>query len=305
MSDRTFPVADIEVLSNGAPSGEISPCLVVEVPHGADRRAHYDALRALIAGALPDDLHAFFHVNTDVGAWQLGRQVARSVVSVRPGRRAIVIRCLIPRTFIDCNRIAGAPDALARGGLTPGLQPYVRHPADQALLRELHRRYIARVTEAMDRVCGGGGLALTPHTYAPRSVGIARVDDQIVENMRWAWSPEQLEAWPLRPEIDLITRTPEGEDLAIPGAAEALRTGFAALGIRVAGGETYALHPATQGAAWAARYPGQTLCLEVRRDLLVEAWTPFEEMAVVAASVERLAGPIAATLDRALRERGR
>jgi hypothetical protein len=42
--------------------------MLVEVPHGADRRAHYDALRARMVGALPDDLHLFFHVNSGTTA---------------------------------------------------------------------------------------------------------------------------------------------------------------------------------------------------------------------------------------------
>src|SRR5689334_15142655 len=91
-------VADVERI-DGARAGTGRPALLVEVPHGADRRAHYDALRARMVGALPDDLHVFFHVNTDVGAWQYGRRVAERVVAARPELSAVVVRCLIPRTF--------------------------------------------------------------------------------------------------------------------------------------------------------------------------------------------------------------
>jgi hypothetical protein len=53
------------------------------------------------------------------------------------------------------------------------------------------------------------------------------------------------------------------------------------------------------------RYPGRTLCLEVRRDLLVEDYTPFDEMHVREDAVERISGPLAAEIDRWLASRGR
>ena len=71
-------VVDVEIVRGARARPDAPPDLLVEVPHGADRRAHYDALRARLRGDLPADLHAFFHVNTDVGAWQLGRRSRRS-----------------------------------------------------------------------------------------------------------------------------------------------------------------------------------------------------------------------------------
>ena len=40
--------------------------LLIEVPHGADTAAHYDALAARLVGPLPARLDRFFHVNPDV-----------------------------------------------------------------------------------------------------------------------------------------------------------------------------------------------------------------------------------------------
>ncbi len=288
-------VAHVERLDGAAADPQAPPALLVEVPHGADRRAHFDALRARLVGDLPDDLLAFFCVNTDVGAWQLGRAVAARFVAARPRASALLVRCLIPRTFIDCNRVIEAPRVpLSEGGMTPGLPPYVRHPRDRALLLALHERYVALAGRAFEAVCGAGGLALIPHTYAPRSVQIGEIGDDIGAQLRRAWAPEQAGQWPLRAQVDLLTRTGEGTLLAPEGALEALVPAYAALGLQAVEGHTYFLHPATQGYAFAARYPGRTLSLEVRRDLLVEAWEPFEEMRVDEAAAARVAGPLAA-----------
>jgi hypothetical protein len=56
------------------------------------------------------------------------------------------------------------------------------------------------------------------------------------------------------------------------------------------------LHPSTLGYAWAAKYPGKVLSLEVRRDLLVEAWRPFEEMVVLGDRCERVANVLVGCL---------
>ncbi|MCB9766384.1 MAG: N-formylglutamate amidohydrolase [Alphaproteobacteria bacterium] len=277
------------------------PCLVVEVPHGADRSADFHRLAGLLRGPLPADLIDFFHVNTDVGAWALGVRVAERVVAARPTRAALALRCRVPRTFVDCNRVL---DAKAAAEVTPGLHGYIRDPADKALLIDLHRRYQRAVAQAITRVCGAGGLALLPHSYAPRSVDLTGTEDDLPALLRGAWAPGTAETWPLRASVDLITETPEGLDQAIPGAAAALTAGFGALGLDVAVNGTYTLHPATWAAAHAARWPGRTLCLELRRDLLVEAWTPFAEMQPDPTAIDRLAAPVAAFLDEALRARG-
>jgi hypothetical protein len=289
-------VVEVEHLLGPEADPDAPPRLLVEVPHGADRRAHYDALRSRLVGDLPADLHIFFHVNTDVGAYDYGRRVAERVIEAHPSASALLLRCLVPRTFIDTNRLESTPDGLSSGGLTAGLAPYVRHPDDVALLLSLHRSYVALVERAYELVCQSGGFALNPHTYGPRTMGIARIDDTIVDALRAAHEPDAWASWPERPEVDLITRTAEGVRYAPEGMPDALIEAYTAMGLRAVEGGTYALHPATQGYRWSTRYPESVLCLELRRDLLVERYTPFEEMIADPSRVEPLVAPLVAAI---------
>ena len=269
--------------------------LLLEVPHGATRAADYDALRRTLVGDFPADLEAFFYVNTDVGAPELALRAAELVVEADPTRACLVLRCSIPRTFVDCNRDID-PSALARasapGEMTAGLHAWVRDPRDRTLLLERYSAYRELATRAYADVCGGGGRALMVHSYAPRSVDVA-VDDRIVESLRAAYAPERVESWPLRASVDLIVDTPEGERLADPELATAAGREFEAAGFDVATNGAYALHPVSLAHVFARAYPRRTLCLELRRDLLVRAFTPFAEMHADPARIERLAAPLA------------
>ena len=298
-------VAAVEVLRGAQAPPDAAPALLVEVPHGADRREHYDRLRGRLVGELPADLHEFFHLNTDVGAWAYGRATAEAFLAAEPTQSALLVRCLIPRTFVDCNRPADfeGDDALTAGGVTAGIHPYVRDEGDLARLLGLHRSYVELAGRAYAAVCGAGGLALVPHTYGPRTLGIDAVDERIVEQLRWACAPERADTWPLRAEVDLLTRDGEGTLLAPPGVEEHLLERFRAAGYAPTCNETYFLHPATLGHGWSARYPGQLVCLEVRRDLLVPAWTPFEEMLADPAQARRVAEVLAPALVEAARRR--
>ena len=86
---------------------------------------------------------------------------------------------------------------------------------------------------------------------------------------------------------------------------EDLRASLRAAGHEAAENEAYRLHPASTGHRHATRWPGRVLCVEVRRDLLGDPWIPFEESPIGAAAAGRLAAPIAAAIDRALRRRAR
>ena len=273
-------VADVEELGRG--EGPID--LLVEVPHGADRRAHYDALRARLRGELPAHLEEFFFVNTDVGAWQLGRRVAERVAA--GGRRVVVIRSLVPRTFIDCNRIE---DATAEAGMTASVPAYVRDAGDRALLLDLHRRYVGLVETAV----ASSGFVFMPHTYGPRTLGIEKIDEMIVEKLRWAHQPGIYESWPVRPEVDFITRTADGTLHAAASVVDAVGAAYRALGLEVAENKTYAMHPSTQGLRWALRCPERTFCLEMRRDLLCPGWIWNQENEVSPSAANRFAEPIA------------
>lgn len=292
-------VADVEVLRGRAAPDAAAPDLLVEVPHGATR-ADYDALRARLVGALPAELHEFFSVNTDVGAWELGRATAARVVAGDARRVALLVRCRVPRTFIDTNRVEEATeDQLASGGMTASVPAYVKDPRDRATLLGLHRAYVGLV-EAAHAALAERAFVLLPHTYGPRTLGVERVDDDIVTRLRWAHEPGRLEQWPLRPEVDLITRSAEGDVAVARDLVEEVAAALRALGVVVAENDTYHLHPSTLGYRWAARFAGRIFCLEVRRDLLVRRWTWNGENEVVAEAVERLAGPLAEVIARRL-----
>jgi predicted N-formylglutamate amidohydrolase len=296
-------IADVELLRGGdAQPGPLA--LVVEVPHGADH-ADYEAVRAQLGGPVPDDLDQFFSVNTDVGAWQLGLRVAERIVAADPRRTALAIRCRVPRTFIDCNRIEDAAEGdLAAGGMTASVPAYVRDPGDRARLLALHRQYVALVGEA-HAALDPAGFLLLPHTYGPRTLGIDSVGDDIVDKLRWAHEPDRVETWPLRAEVDLITRSQDGAVTAALDVADEVAAAYRSLGVGVAENAAYHIHPSTLAHTWAQRLPGRVFCLEVRRDLLVERWTWNAQNRVLAPAVDRFAAPIASAIDGWLRRANR
>lgn len=301
---RAIPgVIDVELLVGRAATRDTVPTLLVEVPHGADRTADYERVRARMVGELPADLHCFFHINTDVGAWDYGRRTAELVLDEEPVRTALLLRSRIPRTLVDCNRPAGhAGGDLTKGGLTAGVPAYVTHEQDRAFLLDIHRQYVDVVREAFALVCGAQrGLALIPHTYGPRTLGIQSVGADIVEQLRWACAPERESTWPLRADVDLLTRDGDKQEWSPPGIEEKLLTAFRAAGLEPKANNTYYLHPSSLGHTWATMYRGQVLCLEVRRDHLVERWMPFEEMNTVPEKAERFARVLAPALVNALR----
>ena len=91
---------------------------------------------------------------------------------------------------------------------------YVRDADDLALLLSLYDQYRALVRRAFEGICGAGGLGLMLHSYAPREVDVP-VDEKIVERLRAAYAPDTVETWPLRAEVDMITRTAEGTRRAV------------------------------------------------------------------------------------------
>ena len=73
---------------------------------------------------------------------------------------------------------------------------------------------------------------------------------------------------------------------------------LAAIGVKVADGRTYPLHPSTAGYHHVARWPGRVACVEVRRDLVADPWDPFVEMRISAEKARRMAGPLADVLSK-------
>lgn len=275
-----------------------APALLIEVPHGATERAHYDAVAARLASPLPARLEQFFHVNTDFGAPELALEVAaRLTDSARTAspKGVVVVRALVPRTFIDFNRVIGEG---TQAGMTPGLQPYITAAADRDLLLSLYRQYHATVAGLYREACGsgsGGGLAVTLHSYSPRSVE-AQIDADIVTALRAAYRPAAYGSWALRPAVDFITRDGEGRDLSPPGLAAHLQAAYTALGLDAGENTAYHLHAASMGFRYSAAHPGQVLCAEFRRDLLGAPWRPFAPSRVGPRKIGRLAGPLAEAL---------
>lgn len=314
-------VCEVEIVR--APAGSTStateeagaPQLLFEIPHGATATAHYRAIRRHLRTALPEDLIDFFHVNTDVGAFEYARRMAQLLVDpslgaalgpfvsddvrrrmngLRP-RSVVLVRCLIPRTFIDTNRRLESPGDRSGPGLTAAVNDYVRAPEDIAWLTEQHRRYHEVAEAAYAWVLGAGGLACTPHTYAPRSIEVGDdFDEGIGRALRAAYEPEVYATWNERPLVDLITAAPDGTRLAPERWVEAIVANCARLGWAAQQNATYALHPVSMGHYYASRYPGRVLCLEVRRDLLADPFAPFEEMQISAEKTDAVAAPLAA-----------
>jgi len=288
-------VVDVAVFRGGSARADAPPDLVIEIPHGATRTDDFRALEKRLTSPLPDALVDFFHVNTDAGAPELGEATAKRFLVEEPARTVAILRCRIPRTFIDCNRVIDSSAAdFKEGKVTPGLMPWITAPADVTLLRGLHEEYVHAVRHAAE-TAGKNGAILLLHTYAPRTVDV-EVDAKIVENLRRAYRPEVEPTWPLRPEVDVIGKALDGVSHAPAAVVAELAQSLRLLGVTVADGATYPLHPSTLAWEHVTRFPGRALCLEVRRDLLADPWTPFAEMTIGAQKVDRLAGPLATAL---------
>jgi predicted N-formylglutamate amidohydrolase len=298
-------VCYVELVRGAEADPSAEPDLLLEVPHGATLASHFESLRTELQGDYDDGLRDFFFVNTDVGAPELALAIARGVVARRPHSTAMVVRCLLPRTFVDCNRVLDRDTAAAGsepGEMTSGLPPWVLHGADRELLLNRYFAYRELVDAAFLMVCGenrsaesGIGRALCVHTYAPRSLDIA-VDEDISTALHAAYQPDRITSWPLRAEVDLITHDPDGRQLADDELAGRAMHEFADGGFQVVRNETYSLHPATVAYELAQRYPNKTLCFEVRRDLLLDEFVPFVELHTSDAKVALVAQPLIVAL---------
>jgi hypothetical protein len=185
--------------------------------------------------------------------------------------------------------------------MTPALPEYITAPEDRKLLQDLHAGYQALAQSAYERVCGMGGMGLQVHTYAPRSVGIDRIDANIVDALREAYRPEVYETWQRRPDVDIISEAADGTLLAPPALVAAVKQAFAEIGIEARENETYRLHAETMGYEYSARFAGRVLCVEISRAMLADPFSPFEEMRIGPQKVERMSAPIVRALLEVLR----
>lgn len=290
-------ISDVERFGEAAGRGD----LLIELPHGATKAREFEAVRDRLRGPFPDDLEAFFFANTDVGSPEAARALARRLVDdpVSRCRSVVVLRSLVPRTFIDCNRMLDATvESLGEANLTAAVPGYVGDRGDREALTAMHRAYAETSERAYDLVCGAGGLALQLHTYAPRSVGITRVDADIVRALRDAYRPEVYATWPERPEVEVICEDTAGEPMAARPIVDAVLGAYRDAGFDARKNVTYRLHPGTWGHGHARRYPDRTLCVELNRASLADPFTPFAEMRISQAKVDRMVAPLAGALAR-------
>ena len=280
--------------------GTSSRWLLIEIPHGATRKSDYDAVASRLKSALPADLDHFFFVNTDVGTAE-GAEVLGRALSAR-GINVAVARCLIPRTFIDTNRVLGqTTQGVVKDGLTPAVPGYIDAPADAEWLIAQHGRYHEVVAALYRELCGAAsGLALQLHSFSPRSVEIEKTDAGIVAALHAAYVPEVYAKWPERPPVDLISATADGSFRAAPGLNAALLAAYRADGIAAAENATYHLHPVTMGLHYARQFPEQVVCVELNRGLVAEPFVPFGVSPISEAKVSRMVAPIERVLGAAL-----
>jgi len=290
-------VLDAQLVRGAATAPDAAPDLLIEIPHGATTTGDYTALASELTSPLPDALIDFFYVNTDTGAPELAAAIAEQLVRVDPARSVAIVRCRIPRTFIDCNRVLDlAHHDYKAGGVAPGLMPWITTAEDIALLRDRYERYVGAVRAVAETLPSHGAMLLM-HSYAPRTVGV-EVDLDIVQSLHRAYQPEVVTTWPERPEMDVIGRASDGTLHAPAAVMDALREELAALGMRLGDSHTYRLHPSTLGWEHALRHPDRVLCLEVRRDLFVERFEPFAPARIDTERTARLAAPIVRALAR-------
>ena len=127
------------------------------------------------------------------------------------------------------------------------------------------------------------------HSYAPRSVGIDTIDHQIVKNLHWAYQEEVYKNWPLRPQIDFIAKTKDDQWLGAKEKILSIKQRMESDGLEVGISATYPMHPATTAYMHSEKYPNQTLCIEIRRDLLMKDFRPFMQLEAHQHQIQRFA----------------
>lgn len=288
----------VEVTVSAAPGSR--KWLLIEVPHGATRKSDYDAVAQKLKSTLPEQLEHFFFVNTDIGAPEGAAWLGKTLSA--QGINVVVTRCLIPRTFIDTNRVI-VPNGEGKvvDGLTPGMPGYIDSPEDAKWLTAQHGRYHQVVSAAYQEVCrGADGLALQLHSYSPRSVSIEKTDGNIVTALHAAYVPEVYAKWPERPPVDVISALQDGSFRAAPKLVDAVLAEYAADGIAAKENGTYHLHTIAMGYEYARAYPQQVVCVELNRGLVADPFVPFGVSPISEAKVAKLVAPLGRVFAAAL-----
>jgi hypothetical protein len=281
-------VVDVQVFAQGTPA----KWLFIEVPHGATRASDYESVASQLKSPLPAQLEHFFYVNTDIGAPEGAAWLAHELS--KQGVGVVVARCLIPRTFIDTNRVVEKMTAgQGVAGMTAAVPSYVSAPADLAWLKDRHAEYHRVVGALYQELCGNrNARVLQLHSYAPRSVGITRTDEHIVEALHAAYVPEVYATWPERPAVDLICATEDGSFRAPEQVIARTVSAYTRAGIEVTQNATYHLHPVAMGYVYAKAWPDRVLCVELNRGLVADPFTPFGVSPISEAKIARMVGPL-------------
>ena len=132
-----------------------------------------------------------------------------------------------------------------------------------------------------------------PHQAASRDKMRMR---WIVNNWLNRQTARAFRKWQVRPEVDFITTTLDGVRMAPEKLISRMSSRLSNSGFTAAEGKSYPLHPSTTAYHHAMKYPGKTLCMEIRRDLLVEEFLPFQQMRIDSQKTQRICRPISESL---------
>lgn len=305
-------VCEVKVFAGPAADAD-APCdALVELPHGATEAAHIADARALTAD-YPDGYDDLFWVNTDQGSPEYGWRFAAHVTNpawVRAAaapllasadldaaaeaaarRKVLVVRALVPRTIVDLNRVWEVDTATFRAAnLTGAVAPFAR-PDELDAIRARYAAYQVVADAAHAEVCGRGGAALNLHTYAPITVSI-QSGEPLLDAVRRAYVPDNYPSYPQRPTAQVITRLPGEEPITDQRLCALLVARYAAAGVALSLDDPFTMHKATACYLRAAAYPGLVTVLELRRDALTDAFTPFAKWPASPQRVEAMTAPL-------------
>ena len=268
------------------------PDVFIELPHGATEMAHLQEAKGLTR-EYPGDRHDFFFTaNTDQGSPEYALVLARKLVAAAPTMKVLLLRCLLPRTIVDVNRIWAKDEEAGAAGLTRGVPDYITNVQDLAGILAIYDRYQEQARAGYELACGNGGFAFNLHTYAPISIK-PDPGEYIVDTLERAYHPDMVNTWPKRPVVELITAPTDGPVLADPALCQLVLQAYAGIGIEAMENHPFPLHPATTAYTHAARYPGQTLTLELSRASLTEVFNPFTIMPICPQKVAAMTQPLA------------
>ncbi len=224
----------VEVTRYGAPIGV--PNCVVLCAHGDDGQAFQQAYPEILEGcAGNEDLFArYMAIEYDFAATELSHAIA-DAISAAAEFMVDVVEARLPRAVIDAARV---PEASVRNVFARGVSE-----ASTDLLRSLHRNAIATAHKTVRSLHPAAGVFLDIHTMAPYSPAVvpaskSRAIQETPESLR-AYVHAYVKGDGRHRNIDLITRTSDGERVADMHLVEALSHCLTLVGLRFDLNEPY------------------------------------------------------------------